>query len=67
MKKTISSLVVFVSFLVVGAVPNAQAGECSNASLKGSYGFLEAHTLVPAGTPFVTLGHWQRPPRHPCE
>jgi hypothetical protein len=58
MKKTISSLVVLASICVVGVAPNAQAGECSNASLKGAYGFLDAHILVPAGTPFVTLGRW---------
>ena len=58
MKRMIVSPVVFVSMFVVGAVPNAQAGECSNASLKGAYGFLDAHTLVPTGTPFVALGRW---------
>ena len=58
MKKTIISLVVFASMFVVGAVPNAQAGQCSNASLKGAYGFLEAHTVVPAGTPFTVLGRF---------
>jgi hypothetical protein len=58
MKKTISALVVLASMFVVGAVPNAQAGGCSNATLKGAYGFLDGHTLVPAGTPFVTLGRW---------
>ena len=33
-----------------GAVPNAQGRRCSNASLEGAYGFLDSHTLVPAGT-----------------
>ena len=58
MKKTIISAVVFASMFVVGAVPNAQARQCSNASLEGAYGFLDVHTLVPAGTPFVGLGRW---------
>ena len=58
MKKTIISLVVFASMFVVGAVPNAQARQCSNASLKGAYGFLDSHTVVPAGTPFTALGRW---------
>jgi len=58
MKRTIISLFVFASMFVVGAVPNAQAGQCSNASLKGAYGFLDAHTVVPAGTPFTALGRW---------
>jgi hypothetical protein len=56
--KTIISFVVSASMFVVGAVPNAQAGQCSNASLKGAYGFLDGHTLVPAGTPFSALGRW---------
>ena len=58
MKKTTISAVVFASMFVVGAVPNAQAGQCSNASLEGAYGFLDGHTLVPAGTPFAGLGRW---------
>ena len=52
------ALVVFASMFVVGAVPNAQARQCSNASLKGAYGFLDSHTVVPAGTPFTALGRW---------
>ena len=58
MKKTIISAVVFASMFVVGAVPNAQARQCSNASLEGAYGFLDGHALVPAGTPFAGLGRW---------
>lgn len=58
MKKTIVSLVVYASVFVAGAAPNAQAGECSNASLKGAYGFLDSHIAVPAGTPFTVLGRW---------
>ena len=53
-----TSLVVFASMFVVGAVPNAQAQQCSNASLKGAYGFLDVHTVVPAGTPLTVLGRW---------
>jgi hypothetical protein len=44
--------------LAPGAVPNAQARQCSNASLEGAYKFLDGHTLVPAGTPFAGLGRW---------
>jgi len=58
MKKTIISLVVFASMFVVGAVPNAEARKCSNATLTGAYGFLDSHTVVPAGTPFAALGRW---------
>jgi hypothetical protein len=57
-KKTIISLVALAGMFVVGAVPNAQAQQCSNASLKGAYGFLDAHIVVPAGTPFTALGRW---------
>ena len=59
MKKTIISLVVFAGTSVLGAAPNAQARHCSNASLKGAYGFLDSHTSVPAGTPFTALGRWK--------
>ena len=58
MKKTIISAVVFASMFVVGAVPNAQARQCSNATLTGAYRFLDSHTAVPAGTPFAALGRW---------
>ena len=61
MKRTIISLVVFASMFVVGAVPKLQGGKnegCSNASLKGAYGFLDVHTVVPAGTPLTILGRW---------
>jgi hypothetical protein len=58
MKRTIISLVVFASMFVVGTVPNAKAQQCSNASLRGAYGFLDSHTVVPAGTPFAALGRW---------
>ena len=58
MRKTIVSLVVFASMFVVGPVPIAQAGQCSNASLKGAYGFLDSHMLVPAGTPLSSVGRW---------
>ena len=26
--------------------------------MKGAYGFLDSHTVVPAGTPFAALGRW---------
>src|SRR5215831_6830391 len=56
MKRPIVSLVLLASTLVAGAVPNAQAQQCSNASLKGSYGFYGTRTNVPAGTPVAALG-----------
>ena len=41
-----------------GADERGERRQCSNASLKGAYGFLDAHTLAPAGTPFTSLGRW---------
>jgi hypothetical protein len=41
MKRAITSVVfviAFVSLLVLGLVSRVQAGECSNASIKGTYG-----------------------------
>ena len=55
MKRPIVSLVLLASTLVAGAVPNAQAQQCSNASLKGSYGRYATGTVVPAGTPRVAI------------
>ena len=37
-------------------MPSPKFGDSS--SLEGAYGFLDVHTLVPAGTPFVGLGRW---------
>jgi len=56
MKRTIVSLVLLTSTFLVGAVPNAQAQQCSNASLKGSYGFYSPGTVIPSGTPRAALG-----------
>jgi hypothetical protein len=58
-KKTIISLIVFASTFAFCAAPDAQARQCSNASLKGAYGFLDAHVLLPAGTPFTAIGRWK--------
>ena len=55
MKQTIFSLVVFASMLV-GAAPNAQAGNCTNATLQGGYGFFAGVIMLPAGTPRSILG-----------
>jgi len=51
MKGTTISLFVFGSMFVGGTVPKAQALQCSNASLKGAYGFQIGATVLPAGTP----------------
>lgn len=57
MKQTGISLFIFAS-LFVGAVPDAQARECSNRSLKGAYGFQGFATIVPAGTPRALIGRF---------
>lgn len=55
MKQTGISLFIFAS-LIVGAAPHAQAKQCSNASLKGAYGFHGFATIVPAGTHRAIIG-----------
>jgi hypothetical protein len=55
MKQTIVSLVIFASMLV-GAAPGAQAGNCTNATLQGGYGFFASVIILPAGTPRSILG-----------
>ena len=57
MRQMIVSSVVFVSMFVVGAVPNAQARDCSNASLQGAYGF-SVGAIVAPGTPRGILGRF---------
>jgi len=55
MKQTLVSLVILASMLV-GATPSAQAGNCTNATLHGEYGFFASVTILPAGTPRSILG-----------
>lgn len=53
MKRTLaptSLVIVFATLFVLGIVPRAQAGEdkeCSNATLRGSYGFTSTGTILP--------------------
>ena len=57
MKQVITSAVLgisFVSLLALGLVARVQAEECSNASLKGSYGLSCEGTL--AGAPLAVIG-----------
>ena len=49
MKATIQSLLVFVTLMASGSVSRAQAQPCSNASLRGTYGFHAFATIVPPG------------------
>lgn len=55
MKQTITSSIIFASMLV-GTTTSAQAANCTNATLKGAYGFFVSATILPAGTPRSVLG-----------
>ena len=58
MKQAITSGVFVMSFfslLVLGLVSRVQARECSNASIKGTYGFSCEGTLVGVG-PIAVIG-----------
>ena len=58
MKQAITSVVfvmAFVNLLVLGLVSQVQAGECSNASIKGTYGFSCEGTVVGVG-PLAVIG-----------
>ena len=58
MKQVITSVMcvmAFVSLLVLGLVSRVQAGQCSNASIKGPYGFSCEGTIVGVG-PLAVIG-----------
>jgi hypothetical protein len=58
MKPSITSgvfAIAFVSLLALGLVSRVQARECSNASIKGTYGFSCEGTIVGVG-PIVAIG-----------
>ncbi len=58
MKRAITSVVFvisFVSLLVLGLVSRVQAGDCSNNSLKGTYGLSCEGTVVGVG-PLAVVG-----------
>ena len=58
MKRAITSVVFvisFVSLLVLGLVSRVQAGECSNVSIKGTYGLSCEGTIVGVG-PLAVIG-----------
>ena len=58
MKRILTSVVfvmTFVSLLVLGLVSRVQAGECSNASIKGAYGLSCEGTVVGVG-PLAVIG-----------
>src|SRR5215472_10574346 len=51
MKTKILSKVVFAAMMAAGALSHAQAQQCSNASLQGTYGFHAFATVVSPGSP----------------
>ena len=55
MKRPIA-LVALTCIFVLGAASNVHAEQCSNASLRGVYGFHGFATIVPAGTPRAIIG-----------
>ena len=58
MKQAVTSgvfVIACLSLLVLGLVPRVQAGECSNASIKGTYGFSCEGTVVGVG-PIAVIG-----------
>jgi hypothetical protein len=63
--KTITTIAVFASMFILGIVPQARAGEdeeCSNATLKGTFGYTSTGALLPAyagpalAGPFAEVG-----------
>jgi hypothetical protein len=51
MKTRILSTLVFGTMMATGAISQAQAQQCSNASLRGAYGFHAFATIVSPGSP----------------
>jgi hypothetical protein len=56
MNKRPIALVAFACMFALGAAPNAHAEQCSNASLRGVYGFHGFATILPDGTPRAIIG-----------
>ena len=62
MKRTIAPatlVIVFAIVFVLGIAPRAQAGEnkgCSNATLRGTFGYTATGTLLPAAAPAPFVG-----------
>jgi hypothetical protein len=58
MTRVTASVVLLASLFVAGLVPSVRADEeCSNATLKGSFGVSGSGTF-PNGIPFVTIGRF---------
>jgi spore coat protein U-like protein len=61
MKRTFASSAALTGVLILWGAPNAlaaQDGACSNATLKGAYGFFTGATILPDETPRGTIGRW---------
>lgn len=61
MKRTIVSSAILTGVLLLWWAPTALAGQdsaCSNATLKGAYGFFTGATILPDKTPRGTIGRW---------
>src|SRR5215469_12230914 len=59
MKTKILSKVVFATMIAAGALSEAQAQPCTNASLQGTYGFHAFGSIVSPGNParpFAVIG-----------
>jgi hypothetical protein len=57
--KHLATIVVLAAVFVVGMAPKAQAGEvkeCSNATLRGSFGYTSTGTLLPSFVPPPFVG-----------
>jgi len=59
-KRSIIALVAVTCMFVLGAASKAQGEhQCSNASLRGAYGFYGFGNIAPAGTPRAVIGVFQ--------
>src|ERR1700738_1659980 len=58
MKRMIVSLFVYAGLSTLAVAAETHSRECSNASLRGAYGFQTGGIVVPAGTPRGNVGRW---------
>ena len=58
MRRIIVSLFVYAGLSTLAVAADSHARGCSNASLRGVYGFQTGGIVVPDGTPRGNLGRW---------
>ena len=58
MKRIIVSLFVYAGLSTLAVAASTHSRECSNASLRGAYGFQTSGIIVPVGTPRGNIGRW---------